>query len=78
MSRDVVGSFGVVGTFGEPSLDSLAVCRSVVVVAAFETKPKNTASVFIPIHFRAFFKINKVTWTCRRHRRSFSPLSPSP
>ena len=46
MSRDVVGSFGVVGTFGEPSLDSLAVCRGVVVVAAFETKPIKRASFF--------------------------------
>ena len=34
---DVIGCFRVIGTFGQPALDRVAVRRRVVVNAAFET-----------------------------------------
>jgi hypothetical protein len=41
--RNVIGSFRIVGTFGQPSPYGFTVCRGVVAVATLETKPRLTA-----------------------------------
>jgi hypothetical protein len=38
MSADVIGSFAIIGTLGKPSLDSLTICRGMIVSSTFKAK----------------------------------------